>query len=921
MVDRRGATEVFGRYLQDNELEYDFLPPAAVDDNIKFLDSDIREKETRVEHAEKEHQENKERVLVMQEHLKNVEQELVNTQQLCEAKVKEIETEGHLKALTERETGRILQEIAKMERENFELQDRLNIIQNNIFRGNEKMDQFKIQMNWNQEELDQWALAGKQKEEDNMAMLKYTRIDEGKIKEMVLASEKLQKEVNQKKVMLENEVTETQAAQIELDKTAEDFRSLHRERQDLVVQWETAIDAMKRRDRTIQEGREKLMSIKEEVRDREEVLQEKKDFYLNQQAENESVQRQIQEAERVVQKYRATQTQEQASLVALQDELEVVRGTLAKCAADLQQAKVRVSNSRDMLEAKKEKLEAVRKKNADVKRRLEQEYLTTADLEKNAKQIHQLHKEEEVRLKATEKELQELKQEMFKKSQALFNLRKEEANLIAEISGAHTADRNLRDMIKLLDNQSQKQQELIYTADFQLQQMERKVSRAQGEYLASEKDALMAEIANLEAVMEEQKEQEKMLNRQLKKVNDDVRGAARRLRVMQDEKAGLDDKLSELQLENDVVTRALKTSVKHKEDCIVNHDLLRLEVKKLKDILNMKADEVFSLENRKYQLQRSMEERAAEVKVQLDILRADLKMAEDERHKIVMDLRERELKVATLKKKYELLVDKMNQELGDESERKSPAYYVVLRAQEREELQREGDLIDAKIQKTEREIRALENTLARLNAKNQRFRSSFHKVDTNSADFQLKEELGDKLVKLGDKRRAKKNDLDQVQTDVQELKHRLSNLQQERDGMERHISLIQRRADQAKKECEDYQQKKDRAMKMHAKLAKELRKKRKAQEGEKLLEEQDFELLDIKEGNKQMLYTLMSVADEAPELREPIEQMLQQHNIQPPSRPQSVAGSISDLGSARSSQSSSSRVSGASAASSRRSGR
>jgi len=837
-------------------------------------------------------------------HLKNVQAELVNTQQLLEAKSREIETEKHLGSLAHRECGRMVQDVQRMERSNFELQDRLNIIQNNIFRGNEKMDQFKIQMNFNQEELDQWALAGKQKEEDTLAMLKYSRIDEGKIKDMVLASEKLQKQVNTKKVQLENEVTETQAAQIELDKTAEDFRSLHKERQDLVQQWESAIEAMKRRDETIQEGRNRLQNVKEEVREREGLLSEKRDFLANQEQENEAVQRQIQEAERVVQSYRATQTQEQASLVSLQDELEVVRGTLAKCAADLQQAKVKVANSRDMLEAQKEKLEQTRKKNAEVKRRLEQEYLTTADLEKNAKQIHSMHREEEVRLKATDKELQELKQEMFKKSQALFSLRKDEANLIAEISGAHTADRNLRDKIKLLDGQSQKQQELIYTADFQLQQMERKVSRAQGEYLASEKDALMAQIADLEEVMETHKAQEKMLDRQLKKVNDDLRGAQRRLRVLRDEKENLDDKLSELQLENEVVTRALKGAVKRKEDCIVNHDLLRLEVKKLKDLLNSKADEVFSLENRKFQLQRSQEERAAEVKVQSDILRADLKMAEDERHKVVMDLREREMKVATLQKKYELLVDKMNQELGSPSQRKSPAYYVVQRAQEREELQREGDAIDEKIQKAEREIRALENTLARLNAKNARFRGQFHKVDTSSADFRVKEELEEKLTKLNDRRRAKRGDLETLTSDVTQLKGRLSNLSQEAEGIQRHVAMVERKATQSHEEIADLNAKRDRAMKSAADYRARLRKQRKVSRDEVLLEEKDFELQDLRETNKHMLYTVASVVDETPELREMVDGELQRHHITLPSRPPSAASSISDLESIRSSRSS-----------------
>lgn len=65
-----------------------------------------------------------------------------------------------------------------------EAQDKLNAVQNSIFGANEEMDRFKLQMNWNQEELEQWALAAKQKEEDNLALQKYARADDVKIKEL-----------------------------------------------------------------------------------------------------------------------------------------------------------------------------------------------------------------------------------------------------------------------------------------------------------------------------------------------------------------------------------------------------------------------------------------------------------------------------------------------------------------------------------------------------------------------------------------------------------------------------------------------------------------------------------------------------------------------------------------------------------------
>lgn len=52
---------------------------------------------------------------------------------------------------------------------------------------------------------------------------------------------------------LEQEVTETQAAQIELDKTAEEFKRIHQERHELYLQWQDTVENSRRRDELINE--------------------------------------------------------------------------------------------------------------------------------------------------------------------------------------------------------------------------------------------------------------------------------------------------------------------------------------------------------------------------------------------------------------------------------------------------------------------------------------------------------------------------------------------------------------------------------------------------------------------------------------------------------------------------------------------
>ena len=62
------------------------------------------------------------------------------------------------------------------------------------------------------------------------------------------------------------------------------------------------------------------------------------------------------------------------------------------------------------------------------------------------------------------------------------------------------------------------------------------------------------------------------------------------------------------------------------------------------------------------------------------------------------------------------------------------AYYVIKAAQEREELQREGDILDGRIQTAEREVRGLEASLAKLNLVNADMGKSFRCPPHSSMD-------------------------------------------------------------------------------------------------------------------------------------------------------------------------------------------
>ena len=147
--------------------------PLFADGEVRKVDLDVKEKEKKLDRKLAEIADMMERLKVMKEHHKNVQQEVENTNGLVNAKRAEIQSETHLAQMESRALARARLD-SKLAQEHIEkLQDQLNTIQNNIYKANEKMDEFKLKMNWNQEELEQWAVAAKQKEEDNLALQKY----------------------------------------------------------------------------------------------------------------------------------------------------------------------------------------------------------------------------------------------------------------------------------------------------------------------------------------------------------------------------------------------------------------------------------------------------------------------------------------------------------------------------------------------------------------------------------------------------------------------------------------------------------------------------------------------------------------------------------------------------------------------------
>src|SRR3989338_3297823 len=99
--------------IDDANLDFEQLPDSLLSNANKELQKRILEAKLKIQQRKNDVEQQQNRNALVSEHLKAVRAEHMHTQQLLEAKNKEIETENHLKMIAEREVGRLKAEVIK----------------------------------------------------------------------------------------------------------------------------------------------------------------------------------------------------------------------------------------------------------------------------------------------------------------------------------------------------------------------------------------------------------------------------------------------------------------------------------------------------------------------------------------------------------------------------------------------------------------------------------------------------------------------------------------------------------------------------------------------------------------------------------------------------------------------------------------
>ena len=754
----------------------------------------------------KDIEEDTEMVKILKEHTASVENQVKNREKMVDEMTKNANMQSHTIEVIKRQIGKVKSQRKNLENEELTLQERFNTLQQNIAKANEKMDTYKLDMKNILEELEQWALAARQKEGDKLNIEKYYRHDELKVKDTMLQIERLTQDVNNRMHELEKEVTETQAAQIEMDKTTIELKNLQGERQELLDHLISTQDNIKSLSDDLRELCDVYYRNKVELGKDKDELDKGIKTYEDNLKKNKKTEEDIKQNEAVLSKTRENYLDKQHQFNELSNDIEIKKNELSALARELN-AKTNASNyQKNEVEKKKKNLDEAKteynNKKAEIERN-DKKYLNAkAKEEAILAQNNELNK----KLKSSKEELEKTVNQLFEESKKLFELREKEANMIGDINNVISAKKNLKANILKLDNDINKQGELLYNVDFQIQLMERKVDWVQGKRTQEETNEINKKTEILEKTTSELTKKKTKFENSLIMINEDLRAIDTKLKTITNEKDKLTSIIEELELENMKCGQDLQKIVKHKEEVLVEHDLMKLDIKKIYDRLLKTANEVFKKENSLAQLELSIKEREREINVHKDLLIAERKSAEEEKHNCAMELTQKLIRAKNLKLKYESLINKTSKNEDGGEEKYSQAYYVIKTAQEKEELQRQGDEMAGKIAKCKKDLSSLKKTLEALQTRNDKLKKALILKQKGEVDNEKVKQLEAKVEKENKYMWEKKKELDNLNVNYQGNQQRMEEKKMQinmlQNNIENYQTMLQKQENESRKKEE-----------------------------------------------------------------------------------------------------------------------
>ena len=758
------ASESQSEELLDSFAEEEAEFPDYANETNKALNREIVSKKRAIRGVDSSLEETRQRHAVLLEHFKNIEAEIRASEAVAEARRLDAEAASHQSLLQNRRLGKLRVELEHREAAGRAARERAAELQQRVFENGQRMDRLKQEIGFSEEELRQWAEAARAKETDEAVLRRYRRADGARAADLALEIEKLAGERARLSAALEGEATETRALQLELDRLASEFTVLGQDRVKSLKGWDEALSAIAEKNAKLLDIGGQMTAAKtararqQETLDKlAEALARDRRLARQQRAELRIVEKRLFEARTKNKEIIAKLESAKAEKKTTQNRLSALTGELAASSRGLNALEAELLARTRRLAAEEAKF---RREAAALAAELGAEGRLAASAASAEAALQTRRKAaDEARRRVVA-----LKAERLERQKALARLADQASVLEAEGESARAKTAALCARLAQLTAEKQRQSELLYNADYQIQLLERRAARAAGERGIEEANELAEKISKAKEEVLRASVRLQTATDALKTAGEEARTLENKLKTARDERAHLQTKIEKLNLENDMATAEVAALGKKAQELLLRRDSARLELQKLARRVLASHDSFISAENKRQQHETAASQRERETACHLVALQAEARAAETERHRVAVELQARKARVRNLQNRYETLVQSKRGRV--EIAEHSQAYFVIKAAQEKEELERRQKELEAQVAKAAAEKAALRQTLEHLRLRNAKLADKQRAKGETAFERELKDKLTEQLEAIGGLIQNKKAEAEQLERSI-----------------------------------------------------------------------------------------------------------------------------------------------------------
>ncbi|KAL7729037.1 hypothetical protein ACLKA6_019870 [Drosophila palustris] len=799
----------------------------------------------------------------IERHKRNIEATLQQNMTFFNSVKNDVIKEAHRTQLVILERNKLKEDLRTNQKELAEYTEYADHTLRKITKNKREIDDLTKRIKTAKSSLVDWADAMEDGSKGYQLIDKYYQDDQQKARDLNTKRQLLQADIDKRRKVNVQLYDEQMTLEKNLERTACLYRAAHLERRQMVDTWKQAVNQMTQRELEIQNAEEECVLLNEKAQSMAASYrianEQLNDVLENNRMVEQSIE--ILNTENSDMKNEIARLTEAALLkereiLALRHELENLSNQVHSQRLEnrklLQQRdakQLEIANYEEVLKQVEARLKSIEDKATDANQRLQI--------------LDEMMEGEEQALNELNKQQQRCNDLLYRTQRQIADLRDDEKTIIVQNSALQSTLLAVYRNHRQLKSELKRQTEIHYDMSFKYLQCERRLADLRGKNSDPEMETRNQEIlaqleqnyAKLQRRLSSTEAQNKKLNYSMNALVIVYNSDGKELEVVK-------FKIKEAQVYCEGTIKRLRMNRYDNSELIVELSLLKMRCSDLQNVIESCVKGTYNLNQHRLAFQRIIKDRFVELRSQQDILQLKRKHLNDELSTLRADLGERKKHIAAMRARFELTSALLG--VNEDGTVITATQLKVENAQERQLLADEGDALNKKVLKAEKEVIALENTLRQFDRSNDNYRKNLKTYEDNSKDEQRAEEELKKIQEIYCSGLQKLKVL-RCKAEHYDVKHEEQKVEQEElikqlEAEKQKCVEDSESLAKLNKELQDQKSKIDRANREIQNLMKEI--KQKAISSEYLdLFERDLSLQELENRNRKTLNLLSDMAN------------------------------------------------------------